>query len=133
KAEPQKGTAMAQMSRQELEDIIARDMPGYRLAKQTGGTPDTTQRRDAAWGHVDATTPSLNRLHQKYLFSKYGAPDAAQTESDTVQSEDTQDGEDEDEIVAVEPTNAPHPWDLGARPKVVVVSGREKRIIGRQG
>jgi hypothetical protein len=124
---------MARISRQELEDIIARDMPGYRLAKQTGSTPDVPQRRDAAVGHTDATTPSLHRLRQKYLFSKYGAFDAAPTESDTVRSEDAQEGDDEDEIVAVEPINAPHPWDVGARPKVIVVSGREKRIIGRQG
>jgi hypothetical protein len=40
---------------------------------------------------------------------------------------------DDDEIVAVEPIEALHPWDRAARPKVVVISSKDKKIVGKQG
>ena len=123
---------MARLSRQELEDIVARDMPGYRLSKQAAEGEDRTAR-DAAAGPADATTPSLSQLRHKSLLDKYGAP-SARLDADAGERLQDADADDGDEIVTVEPTKAAAPWDVSAsRPKVVVVSGREKRIVGRQG
>ena len=120
---------MAKLSKKELEDIVERDMPGYRLARQAAAGQEGAAG-DAAADHADATTPSLNQLRQKYLSSKYGVADSARPQADADGGEHNHDSnlDDDDEIVTVEPTNATHPWDVTARPKVVVVSGREKRI-----
>jgi hypothetical protein len=71
---------------------------------------------------VDAGTPDLERLRQKYLgrgtASVQARPDATQ---------------DEDAIVSVEPEEVQDPRDRAQRTKSVVVSGRAKRIVGRQG
>ena len=40
---------------------------------------------------------------------------------------------DDTEIVLVEPKTAPHPLDRGSRPKAVVISTKDKKIIGTQG
>jgi hypothetical protein len=41
--------------------------------------------------------------------------------------------DDDTEIVLVEPKTAPHPLDRGSRPKAVVISTRQKKIVGEQG
>ena len=126
---------MARLSRKELEDIVTRDMPGYRLARGAAEGEERTAE-DAAGDRADATTPSLGQLRHKYLFDKYGAAEAtsARLEADRGESAPGEDSDDEDQIVTVEPAKAAPAWDVSAaRPKVVVVSGREKRIVGRQG
>jgi hypothetical protein len=127
---------MAPMKREEIEEILQRDMPGYRLVR----------RGLAPRGGLDARpllaqggTPDLDTLKRKYLRDKYRAVDATISETGEAESEASDASNspdtlgDEDEIVAVEPETAPHPWDRASRPKVVVISGKEKRIVGHQG
>ena len=115
-----------------------RKTSSHASCRATGGETGRHGHRsvpDAVADHADATTPSLSELRQKYLSSKYGVADSARPPADADGGEHNPDSnlDDDDEIVTVEPTNATHPWDVTARPKVVVVSGREKRIVGRQG
>ena len=41
--------------------------------------------------------------------------------------------DDDTEIVMVEPKVAPHPLDRGSRPKAIVISTTQKKIVGEQG
>jgi hypothetical protein len=36
-------------------------------------------------------------------------------------------------IVAVEPEEPAHLWDRASRPKAIVISGKNKKIVGKQG
>ena len=116
---------MGKIKKEDLESIVKRDMPGFRVASK--GTDkdaiDAAGRRPAA----DAETPDLQALREKYLSrdrQKYSrpAPDAAPA-----------DEPDDDEIVTVEPSDDTDARDRARRSKAVVVSGRTKRIIGKQG
>jgi hypothetical protein len=51
------------------------------------------------------------------------------TADDTAVDDDTAD----DMIVAVRPKKSHSPFDSGYRTKAVVISGRSKKVIGRQG
>ena len=116
---------MAKMKREELQRIVQRDMPGYRLTRKKtaaagADSPRSTQK-------ADATSQSLDALRRKYSgkSSATGRPDVAAGRN--VRSAD------DDEIVAIEPEETANPWDGAARPKAVVISGRNKRIVGKQG
>jgi hypothetical protein len=124
------------MTRDEIDRIIRRDLPGYRVAR---GHRADGQAADAGTPPAEATTPELQNLRRKYLVSKYlsgdsewnpspaGAAEATDA-ADEIRSED-----DDDIIVPVEPVQPATPWDVGARPKAVVISGRDRRVIGHQG
>lgn len=119
---------MAKLSREELEDIIERDAPGTRMVKR-----DATADPRSVRAQPEETTPDLETLRRKYLGTD-AAP--AATEEAVGDAEDDaagEDDDDDDEIVAVEPAEPADPWDRGARAKAVVVSGKDKKIIGRQG
>jgi hypothetical protein len=125
------------MRRDELEKVVEREMPGHRLARRSRA--ESAGEADAP-APPDAATPSLEALRKKYLRGKYLAPDAAADEdvreepaarSSAVSAPAGAD--DEDVIVAVEPEAPTHPWDRGSRPKAVVVSAKDKKIVGKQG
>jgi hypothetical protein len=88
---------------------------------------------------AEASTPSLDKLRRKYLVSKYLSRDSdwEGAPSDAARSVEPHDertrADEEDIIVPVEPEQPVHPWDVGARPKAVVISGRDRRVIGHQG
>ena len=112
------------MKKKELEKIIERDAPGYTLA---GGSEGQDER--AANAEPEETSPDIDELRQAYL----GEPEV-EASSDAPEATDAGDDEPEDQIVAIRPTaEATDPFDATARPKTVVVSGKEKRIVGRQG
>ena len=122
---------MAKMKKADLEKVVRRDMPGYRLARKAKPRKgvDSPRARPAS----AAGTPDLDALRRKYLPRRRseaaGIADAAARAAGARRVADP----DEDEIVAVEPEAASHPWDRAARPKAVVVSARGKRIVGKQG
>src|SRR5438132_12409500 len=118
----------------ELEKVVKREMPGYRVARRRAPGPD------APTPPADASTPSLDELRQKYLREKYLAPDAAaevhagEGAAPRADKRARRGKPDEpDVIVAVEPEAPAHPWDPAARPKAIVVSGKNKKIVGKQG
>jgi hypothetical protein len=120
---------MAKMARKDLERIVRKEMPGYRLArKPKPGRAAADARASARRAAPEARTPSLDALKRKYL----GA-DAAPAPKKATRGADTKKRRGADRIVAVEPESAAHPWDRAARPKAVVVSGKDKKIVGRQG
>lgn len=125
------------MTKDDLDRIIRRDMPGYRVAR--GYRPEARKADVAADAPAAAATPSLDTLRQKYLVSKYLSRDSdwQAARSDAARSVESHDerakADEEDIIVPVEPEQAVDPWDVGARPKAVVISGREGRVIGHQG
>lgn len=138
---------MTKLPREEIEKIIRKDLPGYRLTEQSvsseddyesmGDSDSTFEERSA-----EAVTPDIDKLRMKYLYNKYLGQDSASSD-DSVEADDSyeslaEDGhetdeEDEDEIVAVSPESSSHPWDRSARPKAAVISGKEKKVIGQQG
>ena len=114
---------MAKLSRKELEDIIKRDLPGARLIGRGSTAPSASAKRTAPEG----ATPELDVLQRKYS-------DAATAESAQLEDAATDtDADDEDEIVLVDPHPSDDPLDRGARAKAVVVSGRQRKVIGSQG
>jgi hypothetical protein len=123
---------MAKMKKGELEKVVRRDMPGYRLARKAKARKGTDRARTRP--AAAAGTPDLETLRRKYAARSRPATGAASDVSArTAAARRAADGDNDDEIVAIEPESAPHPWDRAARPKAVVVSARDKRIVGKQG
>jgi hypothetical protein len=98
------------LSRQELEAIIARDLPDHELVSVELGETDQA-------ASVDADGEDIAALRERFLgrSDAAGAPKAAAARNE------------HDLIVAVRPKQR------AARPKTVIVSGRDKRVIGSQG
>lgn len=111
---------MARLRKRELETIIKRDLPGYRLLSR-GVEYDA---RDCA--APDEIAPDIDALRHKFLG------DDEVSDGDEQQGIDTGPNTD-DEIVAVMPDKPGDPFDRGSRPKKVVVSGKTRRVVGSQG
>ena len=97
------------LSRQELEAIIARDLPDDELVSVELPEPDRGEAPEADGEDIAA-------LRERFL----GRSDAAPPGRLRPRNE-------HDVIVAVRSTKQ------AARPKTVIVSGRDKRVIGSQG
>jgi hypothetical protein len=125
---------MAKLSKQEIEEIVERDMPGYKVVQHE--TPDADER--AAETNADEVAPDIDTLREKYLGESENS--AAESEnpgheadaSPETAADDAGDNAD-DAIIAVQPKEAGDPFDHAARPKSVVVSGKDRRVIGSQG
>ncbi len=131
-------TGMARKSREELDEIVRRELPGYHVAPQA--TPD--EGADAAVparrAAPDAGTPDLDTLRRKYLRN----PDAVgQTAADELAggnrgpdapTPDDGGDPDDDVIVAIAPDDRPDPWDRSVRPKSIVIDP-DGKILGAQG
>jgi hypothetical protein len=127
---------MSKLSREELQKIIAEDLPGYRVAKEHEGSAEDAAPTDASINAtVEADTPDISDLRTKYLRDKYLGEAAGILETEDTAGIDSaaEENPSEDEIVAVTPENPANPWDRGARPKATVVSAKEKKVIGQQG
>jgi hypothetical protein len=140
---------MAKLSKAEVEEIIARDLPDYQVAKESlehEEESDVARLRDSRQGAIsDATSPDLDTLREKLRQQSPSADttDATANEGPSLREgrswsflEDGTTVEDEpadDVIVAVKPKKSHSPFDAGYRTKAVVISGRSKRVIGRQG
>ena len=124
---------MSKLPRDELERIIERDAPGHTLATTREG-PDERSTR----AKPDESSPDIASLREKYL-GESASPESAANEgapaggaavgADAANAGD----EADDEIVPVQRTDAADPWDHESRPKTIVVSGKDKKIIGSQG
>ena len=121
---------MAKMNKKELERIIAKDLPGYRVSPQSK-VERASETSERSCGLADTArsggSDRISELRRKYLGSAAEEDDAV--DSNPGHNDDSDD--DDEEIVAVEPEAANHPWDRSARPKAVVV--KNKKIIGVQG
>jgi hypothetical protein len=115
---------MGPMPDDELEQIIEHDAPGYTLARPRGPDDEAAGRERGVSAEPEETSPDIDALRRKYL-----GDDADAAEADVGALDD----ESDDEIVAVRPANPSDPFDQPARPKTVVVSGKDKRIVGQQG
>ena len=137
---------MAKMKREDLEQIIARDLPGYKVARQSKvereaepATRSASPRDLADGGSGGGGSDHLAELRRKYLgvAADDEEDDDVQGAADTAGSnpgyhtDASAADDDEEEIVAVEPETSNHPWDRSARPKAVVV--KNKKVIGVQG
>src|ERR671934_2571547 len=113
---------MARFPDEELNEIIGRALPGHRIVRRKADDPAVDDRPAAADRPVaDEAGPDLAELRKKY-----GA-DTGSDEAPAADAEDT-----DAEIVIVEPKERTDPLDHGSRPKAVVVSGKERRVIGYQ-
>jgi hypothetical protein len=124
---------MAKLSKQDLAQIVEKQMPKYKLADTpvAPAAADGTKTRAKPEGQ----TPDLDTLRKKYLREKFlsDAPGGGYRDGEPNGQPAADAADDETEIVLVEPKTAPHPLDRGSRPKAVVVSTRQKKIIGEQG
>ena len=113
---------MAKLSAKKLQQIIEQADPGSRVVDTGAGGA-----RGAA-AAADFDTPDLDALRQKYL----GAAGDAKKTGKAAKAKAPAPA-DEVSIVSVEKKQKRDPWDRSSRPKAVVVSDNEERIIGRQG
>lgn len=107
---------MASLSRQELEEIIERDLPGYMLVQHEPAVDSVVAPTEA-----EEVAPDITQLRKKL-----GVEDHEPDEDEEASAADVA-------IVAVQPKTIGDPFDLQAEPKTVVVSATERRIIGSQG
>ncbi|HEX2384609.1 MAG TPA: hypothetical protein VHI95_18345 [Acidimicrobiales bacterium] len=112
---------MAKLSPKKLQQIIEQADPGSRLV-------DTRAAGEVApTAAPDFDTPDLDQLREKFL----GKTDARKA-AKAAKAKAPAPAEDVS-IVSVEKKQKRDPWDRSTRPKAVVVSDNEERIIGRQG
>jgi hypothetical protein len=122
---------MARLSKKQIDQIVKRDMPGHRVVRHAKAEDSRKARVKP-----DEGTPDMAALRRKYLGEGNGnfASEATGADSqpgaeDAVSSDD----DVEDEMVTLEPVLRPGAGDNVAQAKVVVISGRSKRIIASQG
>jgi hypothetical protein len=129
---------MARMSKNDLEGIVERDLPGYTLASTEAA--DAERRVD---GEADDVGTDIDSLRAKYLGTDEGDEGTTtrakrkpsprkRTRKNNAKARDKTEATD-DEIVAVQPKDAADPFDHAVRPKTIVVSGEDNKIIGSQG
>jgi hypothetical protein len=114
---------MARLSKPELEEIVARDLPGYVLVRQEE-SPDAR----SAQAEPDDVGPDIEQLREKYLGTSEGAAGRGARAAEARDAETM-----DDAIVTVQPRETTDPFDHPSRPKTVVVSGTDRRIVGSQG
>lgn len=107
---------MAKLSKKELEQIIRREMPAFRLV-------DAPSARSDSPGRAHLHSPGLQAIQQKLrqIVQPYQSPESARVtapgQADTVQAVQ----------VVPKKTGAPR------SSKTVLISSAEKTIIGQQG
>jgi hypothetical protein len=118
---------MAKLTPEEIEEIVKRDAPGHRvvpLPPQADAIPRATRS--------DEGTPDAAAIREKYGQQGGEAHDG---ESAGAPAADAPAGEEEteDTMIAIAPDSPSSPWAHGSRPKVVVISGKDRKIIASQG
>lgn len=116
---------MARLKREEIEEIVERDLPGYKIV------PESETEARPVRAEPDEAGADIEALRRKYFGEEALASDSASV-SDADEPEDSEENAD-DALIAVQPEKATDPYDHTARPKTVVVSGKDRRIIGSQG
>jgi hypothetical protein len=132
---------MIKLSSEEIKQIVAQDLPDYQLDEDSENRRLASDASDAADSpkneQVEASTPNLESLRIKYLREKY-LGNSEQTNFAAAPENSAADASESDEvaedvIIAVKPKTANDAFDRSARPKVAIISGSEKKIIGQQG
>ena len=126
---------MAKLTRKQLEEVVRREAPGYRVARPPADAADARQR--ASTDAAEDTTPDVEQARRKPPAAKRARPGTASDAGDLGNPGHSNpappaDTSDDDQIVALEPETPVDPWDRGSRPKSIVVDGTGK-VIGRQG
>ena len=124
------------MDKELLKQIVNRDLSGYKISDRSihneddGGleSMDSGSRQTQA----ESSTPDFKALRRKYLHQDDSSESIA-SDNESYANESVDSGEDQDEIVAVEPETGTNPFDRVSRSKAVVISGSEKKIVGEQG
>jgi len=106
-------------------------MPKFKVA-QTPEYPEADAAREPR-AKPEAHTPDARTLRKKYLHEKFIEGTSAADEREPNGAPVADAADDDTEIVLVEPKTSPHPLDRGSRPKAVVISTKNKKIIGTQG
>ena len=138
---------MANLTDSELEEIVKRSLPGYKVssksqvARQAAEETDSVRRRGARASHTEANRAET--LRRRYLGTEAEATEADEDEASEESAfasdesyappDNSIDDEDDEMIVAVEPETATDPLDRGSRAKAAVISKKEKKVIGQQG
>jgi hypothetical protein len=114
---------MAKMSSSKIEEIVSKELPGYRALARPNNAIDTTRVRR----QPEASSPEVDRLMRKFKIDAdddvdfTGSPDGVPNGGVT-----------DDEIVLVEKVNPADPLGRGNRPKAKVLSESGK-VTGSQG
>lgn len=120
---------MARLSKKELDKIVSRDLPGYTVVSRGEGGADK-----APGAEPDEVAPGIDELRRKYLGEGDGdAEDSAGDDPAPGAGNPGPEENTDDEIVTVKPKSSSGPFDHSARPKTIVVSGKDRRVIGSQG
>jgi hypothetical protein len=115
---------MAKMNKEQIERIVAEELPGRRLA-QTSASTDARRNQAAP----EASTPEIDTLIRKFGLT----PDSALPNSRRALDQETSNGDTvDDEIALVERTDSADPLSRANRPKAKVLSPSGK-VIGSQG
>lgn len=115
---------MTRLSREELEEIVETQLPGYVLVQEP------LEDYGQAEMEAEAVTPDLETLRDKY--EGYISPTNGTTPDHEGQSP-VGSSEAEDVVVKVEPRDAHDAWITGPGPKAVVISSEDRRIVSVQG
>lgn len=121
------------LSKQDVQRIVEEQMPNFKVVQTPESLEaDTAGRKPRA--QAEAHTPDAETLRKKYLREKFiEGTDTSSAEGKPNGAPAADAADDDTEIVLVEPKTAPHPLDRGSRPKAVVISTKNKKIIGTQG
>lgn len=113
---------MAKLPPEEIEKIVEDELPGYTV-ERSAPTDAPTRHAEA-----DEASPGIDELRKRY-----GVEPDVESHSGPEPEPDSAEEDPDDEIVAVRPKDARDPWDHDARPKSVVISGKDRKIVGGQG
>jgi hypothetical protein len=132
-ARPEEAIAVAELSDRDLDKIIKRDMPGYRMARRTKATDERAREAEP-----DARSPDLDALRKKFLGKDATGADELSTDAaveavDADEPATVEEADADETIVPVEPEAPRDPTDQRSHSKVAVVSNRDQKVIGSQG
>ena len=134
---------MANLTDSELEEIVKRGLPGYKVSPQSQvarqGSETDSVRRGARASRAEGRAETLRRRYLTDADVDADEEDEALDAATFVEDEESGrhdsaiDDEDDEIIVAVEPETGADPLDRGSRAKAAVISKKEKKVIGQQG
>lgn len=128
---------MGKLSDAEKQEILQSNLKGYRIARSM--SVDSASRTAGA----EESTPDYKTLRERFLSEEELSEEEEETTAaakpmgrsanDAFADAAAEDNDDDVEIVPIEKESGADPWNRGARPKAVVMSRKDKKIIGSQG
>ena len=117
---------MEPLTTEELAEIVARDLPGHELVSHAAVEPGVDAAPADTTGMADEPGVDIEALRARFLGGDAPVYDGVDSAPRAPLNE-------HDRIVAVRPDDVTDPFDQRARPRTVIISGRERRVIGEQG